>query len=160
MAVNNHQSQVQIKRRTPDRLVRFAAFFILMFFVITEQVVHDGPLLILDQSIAKWNRPTLPDWGDWVVYNLDHLGLRGLTATILLLLSIYLGWKFETWRPFNLSVISLLALNAVVGLAKLEFGRTKPRLNVDLLYAGGMSYPSGKVERQELTCLIHAVKSG
>ena len=88
MAVNRHQSQVQIKRRTPDRLVRFAAFFILMFFVITEQVVNDGSLLVLDQSIAKWNRPTLPDWGDWVVYNLDHLGLRGLTATILLLLSI------------------------------------------------------------------------
>ena len=139
MVVNDRQPQAQIKRRTPDRLVRFAALFIVMFFVITEQVVHDGSLLVLDQSIAKWNRPKLPDWGDWVVYNLDHLGLRGLTATILLLLSIYLGWKFKTWRPFNLSVISLLALNAVVGLAKLEFGRTKPRLNVDLLYAGGMS---------------------
>jgi hypothetical protein len=151
MAVNNHQSQVQLKRRTPDRLVRFAAFFILMFFVITEQVVHDGSLLVLDQSIAKWSRPTLPDWGDWVVYNLDHLGLRGLTAAILLSLSIYLGWKFETWRPFNLSVISLVALNAVVGLAKLEFGRTKPRLNVDLLYAGGMSYPSGHASNAVLT---------
>jgi membrane-associated phospholipid phosphatase len=113
--------------------------------------VHDGPLLNWDQAIAKWNRPVLPNWGDWVVYNLDHLGLRGLTATILLLLSIYLGWKFETWRPFNLSVISLLALNAVVGLAKLEFGRTKPRLNVDLLYAGGMSYPSGHESNAVLT---------
>ena len=151
MAVNDRQSQVQIKRRTPDRLVRFAAFFILIFFVITEQVVHDGPLLNWDQAIAKWNRPVLPNWGDWVVYNLDHLGLRGLTATILLLLSIYLGWKFETWRPSNLSVISLLALNAVVGLAKLEFGRTKPRLNVDLLYAGGMSYPSGHASNAVLT---------
>ena len=70
---------------------------------------------------------------------------------ILLLLSIYLGWKFETWRPFNLSVISLVALNAVVGLAKLEFGRTKPRLNVDLLYAGGMSYPSGHASNAVLT---------
>ena len=91
MTALNRQSQVQINRRTPDRLVRFAAFFILIFFVITEQVVHDGPLLNWDQAIAKWNRPVLPNWGDWFVYNLDHLGLRGLTATILLLLSIYLG---------------------------------------------------------------------
>ena len=151
MAEDNRQSQVQIKRRTPDRLVRFAAFFIVIFFVITEQVVNDGPLLSLDQSIAKWRRPTLPDWGDWIIYNLDHLGLRGLTASLLLLLAIYLGWKFKSWRPFNLSVISLIALNAVVGLAKLEFGRTKPRLNVDLLYVGGMSYPSGHASNAVLT---------
>lgn len=151
MAEDNRESQVQIKRRTPDRLVRFAAFFIVIFFVITEQVVNDGPLLSLDQSIAKWRRPTLPDWGDWIIYNLDHLGLRGLTASILLLLAIYLGWKFKSWRPFNLSVISLIALNAVVGLAKLEFGRTKPRLNVDLLYVGGMSYPSGHASNAVLT---------
>ena len=94
MAEDNRESQVQIKRRTPDRLVRFAAFFIVIFFVITEQVVNDGPLLSLDQSIAKWRRPTLPDWGDWIIYNLDHLGLRGLTASLLLSLAIYLGWKF------------------------------------------------------------------
>jgi len=151
MAENNRQSQVQIKRRTPDHLVRFAAFFIVIFFVITEQVVNDGPLLSLDQSVAKWRRPTLPDWGDWIIYNLDHLGLRGLTASLLLSLAIYLGWKFKSWRPFNLSVISLIALNAVVGLAKLEFGRTKPRLNVDLLYVGGMSYPSGHASNAVLT---------
>ena len=42
MVVNDRQPQAQIKRRTPDRLVRFAALFIVMFFVITEQVVHDG----------------------------------------------------------------------------------------------------------------------
>ena len=38
--------------------------------------------------------------------------------------------------------------------------------NLSITYCGesapslGMSYPSGKVERQELTCLIQAVKSG
>ena len=151
MVVNDRQSQAQIKRRTPDRLVRFAALFIVMFFVITEQVVHDGSLLILDQSIAKWNRPKLPDWGDWVVYNLDHLGLRGLTATILLLLSIYLGWKFKTWRPLNLAFLSLILLNLVVGSAKLLLGRTKPRLGIDLLHAGGMSYPSGHASNAVLS---------
>jgi membrane-associated phospholipid phosphatase len=28
-------------------------------------------------------------------------------------------------------------------LSKLLIGRTKPQLNVDLIYAGGLSYPSG-----------------
>lgn len=145
------ENQVERKRRTPDRLVRSAAFFILLFFVITEQVVHDGPLMGVDQALAKWNRPNLPIWGDWIVYNLDHLGLRGLTAFFLLSLSLYFGKRFQSWRPFNLSLISLIALNAVVGLAKLEFGRTKPKLNVDLLYAGGLSYPSGHASNAVLT---------
>jgi membrane-associated phospholipid phosphatase len=40
-------------------------------------------------------------------------------------------------------VLSLLTLNLVVGVAKLAIGRTKPKLNVDLIHAGGLSYPSG-----------------
>jgi membrane-associated phospholipid phosphatase len=121
------------------------------FTYITFDVLHSGPLTEIDATIARWRRPELPEWGDWVVYNLDHLGLRGLTAIFLLSLSVYLGRKFKTWRPINLSIISLLALNLVVGLAKLEFGRTKPKLQIDLLDAGGMSYPSGHASNAILT---------
>ena len=44
-----------------------------------------------------------------------------------------------------------MSLNLVVGLAKLGFGRTKPRLNVDLLHFGGLSYPSGHAANALLT---------
>jgi len=131
--------------------IRNAALAMGAFTYITFDVLHSGPLTEIDATIARWRRPELPEWGDWVVYNLDHLGLRGLTAIFLLSLSIYLGRKFKTWRPINLSIISLLALNLVVGLAKLEFGRTKPRLQIDLLDAGGMSYPSGHASNAILT---------
>ena len=131
--------------------IRNATLAIAIFIYITFDVLHSGPLTEIDATIARWNRPELPNWADWVIYNLDHLGLRGLTALFLLSLSVYLGRKFKTWRPFNLSVVSLLALNLVVGLAKLEFGRTKPKLQIDLLDAGGMSYPSGHASNAILT---------
>ena len=138
-------------RRSVSWHIRNAAFAMAIFLYITVDVLHSGPLTDLDATIARWQRPNLPGWADWVVYNLDHLGLRGLTAFCLLTLSLFLGKKFHTWRPFNLSVISLLALNLVVGLAKLEFGRTKPKLQIDLLDAGGMSYPSGHASNAILT---------
>lgn len=138
-------------KRSVSWHIRNAAIAMALFVLITVDVLHSGPLTELDATIARWERPELPDWADWVIYNLDHLGLRGLTAVFLLSLAIFLGRKFRTWRPFNLSMVSLLALNLVVGLAKLEFGRTKPKLQIDLLDAGGMSYPSGHASNAILT---------
>ena len=69
--------------------------------------------------------------------------MRWLTATILLISSAIIGWRFKSFRPFNLSLLAVLSLNLVVGATKLIIGRTKPRLYIDVLQAGGMSYPSG-----------------
>jgi membrane-associated phospholipid phosphatase len=138
-------------RRSVSWHIRNAAIAMGVFILITVDVLHSGPLTEIDATIARWERPNLPKWADWIIYNLDHLGLRGLTALCLLALAIYLGRTFKSWRPFNLSLLSLLALNLVVGLAKLEFGRTKPKLQVDLLDAGGMSYPSGHASNAILT---------
>lgn len=142
---------MEVLRRSVSWHIRNAAVAMAVFILITIDVLHSGPLTEIDANIARWNRPELPDWADWIIYNLDHLGLRGLTALCLLTLAIYLGRRFKTWRPFNLSLLSLLALNLVVGLAKLEFGRTKPKLQIDLLDAGGMSYPSGHASNAILT---------
>ena len=142
---------MEVLRRSVSWHIRNAAVSMALFILITIDVLHSGPLTEIDANIARWKRPELPGWADWIVYNLDHLGLRGLTALCLLILSIYLGRRFKTWRPVNLSLLSLLALNLVVGLAKLEFGRTKPKLQIDLLDAGGMSYPSGHASNAILT---------
>lgn len=138
-------------RRSVSWHIRNAAIAMGIFTLITVDVLHSGPLTEIDATIARWQRPDFPEWADWAIYNLDHLGLRGLTALCLLTLAIYLGRTFRSWRPINLSLLSLLALNLVVGLAKLEFGRTKPKLQVDLLDAGGMSYPSGHASNAILT---------
>jgi membrane-associated phospholipid phosphatase len=47
---------------------------------------------------------------------------------------------------------SLLLLNGVVGLAKIFFGRSKPRLNIDVYHSGIVgSYPSGHSSNALLT---------
>jgi len=125
------------------RAVRWSTLFFVGFIVVTQQVITNGPLIALDARIANAGRTDFPSWIDFVLMRIDDLGLRGLTATALMIAAIYIAKRFKTWRPLNLAILSLIALNLTVGLAKLLIGRTKPTLNVDLIYAGGLSYPSG-----------------
>jgi membrane-associated phospholipid phosphatase len=123
--------------------LRWSAIFFVGFLIVTQQVMSDGPLITLDSKIAEAKRHQFGSFIDFLLRKVDNLGLRGLTATILILAALYISRQFKSWRPLNLAVLSLLALNLVVGVAKLAIGRTKPRLNVDLIHAGGLSYPSG-----------------
>ena len=125
------------------RALRWSALFFIGFLVVTQQVVTNGPLINIDANISQAKRPHVPHWLDFVFRKIDNLGLRGLTATILIIAALLISRRFRSWRPLNLAVLSLLALNLVVGVAKLAIGRTKPRLNIDLIHAGGLSYPSG-----------------
>ena len=125
------------------RAVKWSSLFFLGFIVVTQQVITNGQLIALDAKIANAGRTDFPSWIDFMLMRIDDLGLRGLTATALMIAAIYIARRFKTWRPLNLAILSLLALNLTVGLAKLLIGRTKPQLNVDLIYAGGLSYPSG-----------------
>jgi len=133
------------------RAVRWSTLFFVGFIVVTQQVITNGPLIALDARIANAGRTDFPSWIDFALMRIDDLGLRGLTATALMIAAIYIARRFKTWRPLNLAILSLIALNLTVGLAKLLIGRTKPKLNVDLIYAGGLSYPSGHASNALLT---------
>jgi membrane-associated phospholipid phosphatase len=125
------------------RAVRWSTLFLVGFIAVTQQVITNGPLISLDARIANAGRVDFPSWIDFILMRIDDLGLRGLTASALMIAAIYIARRFKTWRPLNLAILSIIALNLTVGLAKLLIGRTKPQLNVDLIYAGGLSYPSG-----------------
>jgi membrane-associated phospholipid phosphatase len=125
------------------RAVKWSSLFFAGFIVVTQQVITNGPLIALDARIANAGRTDFPTWIDFILMRIDDLGLRGLTGTALMIAAIYIARRFKTWRPLNLAILSLIALNLTVGLAKLLIGRTKPQLNIDLIYAGGLSYPSG-----------------
>jgi membrane-associated phospholipid phosphatase len=125
------------------RAVKWSSLFFAGFIVVTQQVITNGPLIALDARIANADRTDFPSWIDFILMRIDDLGLRGLTGTALMIAAIYIARRFKTWRPLNLAILSLIALNLTVGLAKLLIGRTKPQLNIDLIYAGGLSYPSG-----------------
>jgi membrane-associated phospholipid phosphatase len=132
-----------LRRQQMIRAIRWSTLLFLGFIVVTQQVITNGPLIALDARIANAGRVDFPSWIDFILMRLDDLGLRGLTASTLVIAAIYISRRFKTWRPLNLAILSIIALNLAVGLAKLLIGRTKPQLNVDLIYAGGLSYPSG-----------------
>jgi len=132
-----------VRRAQMLRALRWSGIFFAGFLVITHQVLINGPLVHLDESIHNAKRPELTGAIGFIVRRIDDLGLRGLTATVLLLAAFYIARRFKTWRPLNLAVLSLVFLNLVVGVFKFALGRTKPKIGFDLLHAGGMSYPSG-----------------
>ncbi|MEY4444878.1 MAG: hypothetical protein RL301_957 [Actinomycetota bacterium] len=139
------------RRRQMKVALYWAAGLFTGFLFVTQQVITNGPLIDLDAAIANAERPRVSKTMKFVLMRIDNLGLRGVTATVLIISAIIIARRFKSWRPLNLSILALLALNLVVGLSKLFIGRTKPKLNVDLVYAGGLSYPSGHASNALLT---------
>ena len=145
------QQLVDHRKAQFNRALRWSVLFFIGFLFITAQVLRSGPLITWDEKINKTPRPRFDGFSGFLLRRIDDLGLRWLTATILLLAAAYIAYKFKTWRPLNLALLSLLALNLIVGTFKILLGRTKPRLGVDLIHAGGMSYPSGHASNAVLS---------
>jgi membrane-associated phospholipid phosphatase len=141
----------QTRRRQMDRALRWSLLLFVGFLIVTQQVLTNGPLVAYDKEINSQPKPQFEGLAGFILRRLDDLGLRGLTATVLLIAAMFIAYKFKTWRPLNLAMISLLSLNLVVGTFKLVLGRTKPRDGFDLLHAGGMSYPSGHASNAVLS---------
>ena len=141
----------QTRQRQMDRALRWSLLLFFGFLVVTQQVLTNGPLVSYDKEINSQPKPQFEGLAGFILRRLDDLGLRSLTATVLLIAASYIAYKFKTWRPLNLAMISLLSLNLVVGTFKVVLGRTKPRDGFDLLHAGGMSYPSGHASNAVLS---------
>jgi membrane-associated phospholipid phosphatase len=144
--------QVLLTRRAQMlRALRWSAFLFAGFLFVTYQVVVSGPLTKIDAYLSQREHPEFSGLFGFFIRRLDDLGLRSVTATALLIGALYIARRFETWRPLNLAILSILFLNLVVGLFKFSLGRTKPKVGLDLLHAGGMSYPSGHASNAILT---------
>jgi membrane-associated phospholipid phosphatase len=141
----------QTRRRQMDRALRWSLLLFVGFLIVTQQVLTNGPLVAYDKEINSQPKPQFEGLAGFILRRLDDLGLRSLTATVLLIAASFIAYKFKTWRPLNLAMISLLSLNLVVGSFKIVLGRTKPRDGFDLLHAGGMSYPSGHASNAVLS---------
>lgn len=137
--------------RAQRRLLITTGALFLSFLAVTLQVVWDGPLRIIDADLAN------SSWYDEHPLSLriagyvDHLGLRGLTASILIGVAALIWYLNKQPRPMILAILALIGLNLVVGAFKILIGRTKPRLGLDVIDAGGMSYPSGHSANAVLT---------
>ena len=140
------------RRQERNRAVKISLFFFVAFLVVTEQILTKSYLYRLDHRIKAIKHHTFRGLSSHFLLALDDLGLRSLTATCLLTVAVLLSYSFKSWRPINLSLAALLLLNGVVGLAKIELGRSKPRLNIDIYHSGIVgSYPSGHSANALLT---------
>ncbi len=145
------QLQAQNRRRQMDRALRWSLLLFFGFLAVTQQVLTNGPLVAYDRELNSQPKPQFEGFSGFVLRRLDDLGLRGVTATVLLIAAAFIAYNFKTWRPLNLAILSLLLLNVTVGGSKILLGRTKPRDGFDLLHAGGMSYPSGHASNAVLS---------
>jgi hypothetical protein len=76
------------------RAVKWSSLFFLGFIVVTQQVITNGQLIALDAKIANAGRTDFPSWIDFLLMRIDDLGLRGLTATALMIAAIYIARRF------------------------------------------------------------------
>jgi membrane-associated phospholipid phosphatase len=145
------QTETQLRKKQMDRALRWSFLLFIGFLVVTQQVLTFGPLVEYDKKINSDPKPQFEGAAGFLLRRLDDLGLRGLTAAVLILAASFIAYKFKTWRPLNLAFLSLILLNLVVGTFKLVLGRTKPRDGFDLIHVGGMSYPSGHASNAVLS---------
>ena len=146
------------RREQKNSALKLAVLFIVIYAVITQQVLANSWIRRLDEWI--YDRGFLivtPGKTPTLVMLVDDLGLRSVTALVLLVTATLIGRRFKSWRPLNLSLLSLVLLNLTVGVSKLLFGRTKPHSGFDLVFTdSGLSYPSGHAANAILTWGIFA----
>jgi len=141
------------RRAQKNSALKLTLLFLVIYGVITQQVLANTWIRRLDEWI--YNRDFLlitPGKTPTLVMLVDDLGLRSITALFLIITAVLIGRRFKSWRPLNLSILSLLLLNLTVGASKLLFGRTKPHSGFDLVFTdSGLSYPSGHAANAILT---------
>ena len=136
--------RLEVRRHDMAVALRWAIALFAAFILVTLDVIYEGALWRVDQFFADLDRPKLDGINEFVVLRLDDLGLRWVTALILLVAATLIGRRFKSWRPLNLSMLSLISLNLFVGAAKIGFGRCKAKEDFNIcMFTDGMAYPSG-----------------
>jgi membrane-associated phospholipid phosphatase len=140
------------RRQQRNHALKISFALFLAFLLVTEQVLTKSFLYHLDHSIKNIKHHTFRGLPSHLLLALDDLGLRSFTATCLLVTAVLIAYKYKSWRPINFSLAALILLNGVVGVAKIVFGRSKPRLGLDTYHSGIVgSYPSGHSSNALLT---------
>jgi membrane-associated phospholipid phosphatase len=122
--------RLEVRRHEMAVALRWSAGLFIAFALVTLDVIFEGLLWRVDQFVADIERPTLTGFNEFLILRLDDLGLRWITASILILAAALIGRR--------------LFLNLFVGAAKIGFGRCKAREDFDIcIFTDGMAYPSG-----------------
>jgi len=144
--------RIEIRRAQMRSALRWSGALFIGFVLVTLDIYFEGLLWRIDQYFADIKRPVFTGFTNFLILRIDDLGLRWVTASILLIMAIMVSRRFKSWRPLNLSILSLIFLNLFVGAAKIGFGRCKAREDFDIcMFSGGMAYPSGHIANALVT---------
>jgi len=146
------------RRKQMNSALKLTILFTFLYALVTQQVLANTWIRRLDEWIYERDFLLItPGKTPTMVMLVDDLGLRSITAIFLMITAIIISRRFKSWRPINLSILSLVLLNLVVGVSKLLFGRSKPSSGFDLVFTdSGLSYPSGHAANAVLTWGIMA----
>jgi membrane-associated phospholipid phosphatase len=146
------------RRKQMNSALKLTILFTFLYALVTQQVLANTWIRRLDEWIYERDFLLItPGKTPTMVMLVDDLGLRSVTAIFLMITAIIISRRFKSWRPINLSILSLVLLNLVVGVSKLLFGRSKPSSGFDLVFTdSGLSYPSGHAANAVLTWGIMA----
>lgn len=145
-------SQPDQRKKEMRSALNWSGSLFIGFVLVTLDVIYEGTLWRVDKFFAEVDRPNFTGILNFLILRIDDLGLRWVTASILLIMALLVSRRFNSWRPLNLSILSLIFLNIFVGAAKIGFGRCKAREDFDVcMFSGGMAYPSGHVANALVT---------
>jgi len=96
------QKEIQNRRKQMDRALRWSLLLFTGFLLVTQQVLTFGPLVEYDKKINSDPKPQFEGFAGFLLRRLDDLGLRGLTATVLILAALFIAYKFNV-AAFELS---------------------------------------------------------
>ena len=140
------------RRHEMNVALRWAAVLSFGFALVTLDLINQGLLYRFDRFVAEIERPRFTGFTNFLILRIDDLGLRWVTASILLITAALVSRRFKSWCPLNLSFLSLVFLNVFVGSAKIFFGRCKARENFEVcMFTDGMAYPSGHISNALVT---------
>ncbi|MFM7542899.1 MAG: phosphatase PAP2 family protein [Actinomycetales bacterium] len=145
-------SQPDQRKKEMRNALNWSGSLFIGFVLVTLDLIYEGTLWRVDKFFAEVDRPNFTGLLNFLILRIDDLGLRWVTASILLIMVLLVSRRFNSWRPLNLSILSLIFLNIFVGAAKIGFGRCKAREDFDVcMFSGGMAYPSGHVANALVT---------
>lgn len=146
------KSQPDQRKKEMRSALNWSGSLFIGFVLVTLDLIYEGTMWRVDKFFAEVDRPNFTGILNFLILRIDDLGLRWVTASILLIMALLVSRRFNSWRPLNLSILSLIFLNIFVGAAKIGFGRCKAREDFDVcMFSGGMAYPSGHVANALVT---------
>jgi membrane-associated phospholipid phosphatase len=139
-------------RRAPDRY-QVARWSVATLIVVFLDLWWGWPLQAIDRLVMSWAIAPDSPWRP-LLHVPDGVGLRALTAPLLVLLALALRWRSGRWRPLFLTLSAILMVNLVIGSLKILVGRGAPRTGSAELFMGDMAWPSGHAANIAMTAAL------